>query len=408
VFKVKFLLAGILLLGLAGATASLTGCGFFPPLPTNPTCTTTSDCTTAVSYMYIGNATAAAPAIAGLTLTTTTTPASGSTPASSTLALTGTAGSNYALPVVPTALAITPGNSYVYVGGLTGIYVYAVNTDFSITLQSTLSPVAAATYPVAMQVDPSGAYLLVLNFSTSTTNAVLGVYSIDSTSGALTSTQTFTLKTVGASQQMAISPASATTENVVATFSTGGIEAFTLNASTGALTDLGNIAPRGSGSDQGVAINPTSTNAFVTEVGSNVVRSFTISATTGGLTEVGTGFATGNGPWAALVDATGDFVYVANKTDGTISGYSLLSSGNLTALASSPFPTGTGPVGLVEDSTKSYIGAVCQGNLTSNTGGNPDVQIYSFDTTALGKLDKAGSATTGTEPTVANLIIATQ
>jgi len=411
VFKVKFLVAAVLLLGLAGAAASLTGCGFFPPLPSNNTCTT--NCTTSVSYMYIGNRAGSAPAIAGLTLTTTTTPASGATPASSTLALSATSGSNYALSFPPTALAITPSNSYLYVGetngNVGGIYIYAINTDRSITLQ-TGSPVSTVTYPVAMQVDPTGAYLLVLNFSTATTASVLSIYSIGTTTGALTSVGSFTMPFVGAAQQLAISSStSVSPQNVVATLGSGGIQALTFDPTSGVLTNVSNTATKGSlNLAQGVTINPANTYAFETETVSNLVRVFSINPTTGALTEVGSGFSTGNGPSAVLVDSSGDYVYVTNKADNTISGYSQLAgTGNLTSLGAA-FATGTGPVSLVEDATKTYVGVVSQGAvLTTNTGGNPDIQIYTFDATTLGNLDKAGSANTGTEPTVAGPLVAT-
>jgi DNA-binding beta-propeller fold protein YncE len=47
-------------------------------------------------------------------------------------------------------------------------------------------------------------------------------------------------------------------------------------------------------------------------------------------------------------DPTGSFLYVANKVDNNISGYSVNSmTGMLTPLSDSPFPAGSGPVGIV-------------------------------------------------------------
>jgi len=390
VFKLKYLFAGILLLTLAGATASLTGCGFFPPLPTNPTCTTSSDCTTAVSYLYVANQSTSAPAIAGVILTATTTPASGSTAASTTLSASGTPNSNYALTYPPTALAITPGNTFLYVGETNalagGVYVYAINTDRSLTLQSTVSPVTVATYPVAMQVDPNGNNLIVLNYSASTTDAVISSYSINTTTGGLTLTGSYTIPHAGAAQQMAISPSAQASgiQNVIVTLGGGGIEAFTLDSSTGALTDQGNLPPlsiTNLSQDLGVAIDPTNTYVYVTESIANVVRAFTFT-TAGGLTKVTGTFSTGVFPSSVLVDSTGKYVYVTNKTAATISGFTLDSTtGALTALAAT-FPTGTNPVGLAEDATKAYIGAVC-------IGGTPDIRMFSFDATTAGNLDSA-------------------
>jgi 6-phosphogluconolactonase (cycloisomerase 2 family) len=390
---------------------ALCGCGFFPPLNQTTPCT---DCTTAVSYLYVANQSTSAPAIAGVILTTTTTPASGTTPASSTLSAAGTPSSNYVLSYPPTALAIDPANSYLYVGETDllagGVYVYAINSDRSLTLQSTISPVTVATYPVAMQVDPTGGNLVVLNYSTSATDAVIASYAIDASTGGLTLTGTYTIPHAGASQQMAISPSAQSSgiQNVIVTLGTGGIEAFTLNSSTGALSDQGNIAPRPAtaGQDLGVAIDPTNTYVYVTETLANVVRAFTFTTsnatTPGGLVEVAGTFPTGVYPSSVLVDTTGKYVYATNKTAATISGFSLNSTtGALTPLGTTGFATGTNPVGLAEDATKAYIGAI-------SIGGTPDLRMFSFDATTAGTLDKAlDISTAATSPASAALVVAT-
>jgi len=396
------------LAALACLLPSLSACGkFFPPLNQ---CT---DCTTAVSYMYVANQ-SSTPAIAGVILTTTTTPASGSTAATSTLSVKGTPSSDYALDLPPTALAITPGNTFLYVGegaGLVGgVYVYAIDTDRSLALQSSISPVATTTAPVAMQVDPTGAYLVVLNYSTSSTEAVIASYAIDSSTGALTLAGRYTIPHIGAAQQMAISPTTQSSgiQNVVVTLGGGGIEAFTLNSSTGVLTDQGNITPVSTtnGSlDLGVAIDPSNNFVYVTETAVNLVRAFTFTtsvvATPGGLAEVTGSFSTGGYPSSVMVDANDKYVYVTNKTAATISGFTIDSStGALTASATT-FATGTNPVALAEDATKTWVGAV-------NIGGSPDLRMFSFDTTTAGNLDKAlDVSTANTSPAAAALIVAT-
>lgn len=400
-----------LLLVLLPALGGLAGCGkFFPPLNQ---CT---DCATAVSYMYVANQ-SGTPAISGVVLTTSTAPASGSTAAASTLSVTGTPSSNYALDLPPTALAIPPSNSFLYVGegaGLVGgIYVYAINSDRSLTLQSAVSPVATAADPVAMQVDPTGSYLVVLNYSTGSTDAVIASYQIDASTGGLTAAGTYTIPHAGAAQQMAISPTTQTggIQNVIVTLGGGGIEAFTLDSSTGALTDQGNIPPvstTNGGLDLGVAIDPSNSFVYVTETAVNLVRAFTFATTggtlTGGLTEVAGSFATGTYPSSVLVDSSGKYVYATNKTAATISGFALnSSSGALTALATATFAAGTNPAGLAEDATKTWVGAI-------NIGGSPDLRMFSIDqaTTTAGNLDEAVNASTAkTSPAGAALIVAT-
>jgi DNA-binding beta-propeller fold protein YncE len=101
-----------------------------------------------------------------------------------------------------------------------------------------------------------------------------------------------------------------------------------------------------------------------------------------------------------LVDSSGSYVYVTNQTDDTISGFVLAANGTLTEISGSPFSTGTTPVDIAEDATKTYVGVVCN-------GGGQDLEVYSFDATTGGKLDAAANATTGTDPTLPIAIAAT-
>jgi 6-phosphogluconolactonase len=151
----------------------------------------------------------------------------------------------------------------------------------------------------------------------------------------------------------------------------------------------------------GVTTNPTSTFVFITETAISAVRVLSIG-TNGALTEVpGSPFATGTGPSGVLVSSDGSYVYVTNSTDSTISGFVLAANGTLTEIADSPFSTGTTPVDIAEDSTGTYVGIVCN-------GGGQDLEVYSFDATTGGALDAAASATTGTDPTLPIVIVATQ
>jgi DNA-binding beta-propeller fold protein YncE len=73
-----------------------------------------------------------------------------------------------------------------------------------------------------------------------------------------------------------------------------------------------------------------------------------------------------------MVDSTGGYVYVTNMTDATISAFSLAATtGALTAISGSPFPTGAAPMDLTEDTSKTYIGVAC-------SGGSPDFQVFTI------------------------------
>ncbi len=390
----------LLVLTLSPGLAMLTtGCGkFFPPL--TPTCTT--DCTTATNFMYVANSsnTVASPAsIAGFSLTTTTIAATATTAASSALTLAVTPSSAYTLGFIPTAMAITPANTFLYVSSLTGgIYLYAINSDGSITLQNNSQPVASGSIVSAMKADSTGSWLIVANASLSTTQSVMTVYSIASATGLLTSSGSLSVAKAGSANRMVIAPSNA---NVYLTLGTGGTEAFSFNATTGVLGDIGNLAPlTTANADQGIAVDPNSAFVLVTETGASAVRVLSIG-TTGTLNEVaGSPFKTGLGPSAVLVDSTASYVYVTNQTDDTISAFVLAANGTLTAVSGSPFDTGTTPIDIAEDASKTYVGVVCN-------GGGQDLEIYSFDATTGGKLDAAANATTGTDPTLPIAIAAT-
>jgi DNA-binding beta-propeller fold protein YncE len=101
----------------------------------------------------------------------------------------------------------------------------------------------------------------------------------------------------------------------------------------------------------GVAIDPTGTFSYVPNYNSNNVSAFTINASSGALTQVqGSPFAAGSNPWKVAID--GKFVYVTNFYSSNVSAYLINSeSGALTPVKGSPFATGANPTGVAIDPT---------------------------------------------------------
>ena len=138
------------------------------------------------------------------------------------------------------------------------------------------------------------------------------------------------------------------------------------------------------------------------------MRAINYSSVSGVPTEVtGSPFATGGiSPASILPIASGAYVYIANatvtnSTTGNVTGFSLTASGTtytLTALSSTA-SAGTTPASLAEDSTGTVV-------LLVSSGGNPDLEVYSFDTTVPGKLDSALTSATGTDPVGAVAVVA--
>ncbi len=109
--------------------------------------------------------------------------------------------------------------------------------------------------------------------------------------------------------------------------------------------------PAGTGPNA-VAVDPAGRFLDVTNQGSNNVSAFSINATTGALTSAGAPFAAGTGPQSITVDPSGQFVYVANQTSNDVSVYTLNPiSGALSPITGSPFMAGTNPVSVATTGT---------------------------------------------------------
>lgn len=352
----------------------LVGCGkFFPPL--SSTSGGGSGTSSTGDYLYAGNIGTNPLSIAGFVIANS--------------ALSTISGSNWSVALEPTSLAVTPNDSYLYMGSAAGgIYVFTIGSTGAITLGNSGAPVATGVEPSVLRVDPTGKYLL-------GADAFAGeayVFQIG-TGGALTSISSsfITLNSSVAATDLEITPSGS---NVFVSCGTGGIYTMSFNTSTGALAQVnGVLNPKQTGdADYGMAIAPSGSYLFAAETGIGAVRVFSIS-TSGVLNEVsGSPYTTGTGPYAVLVDSTGSYVYVANRTDGTISGFLLSATGALTAIAGSPFSTGKLPSTMVEDKTDTYIAVL-------NAGGSSDLQVFKFDATTAGALTSFATATTGTDPT---------
>jgi 6-phosphogluconolactonase len=367
----------------------LTGCDFFVPQTSSGGGTNTGD------YLYVGNGNNTF--IAGFGVST-----SG--------ALSVLPNSPYNNGVAAQSLAVTPGNTFLYAGTTNGIYVYAINSNGSITVQNSGNPAAQDVIATAMQVDSTGNFLLAVGISTSLQAQAIGIYQIDVTTGVLTAltgspvglyTGTAATATVVTPTAMLITP---NNSFVYVSLGSLGVQVLTLGAG-GALspgTGPTFLPPRStstSPADFGLASNPGSTFLFVAEINTGL-RELSIG-TNGTLNEVsGSPYAVGTGPTGVALDTTGSYVYVANKGSNNISAFALTAaSGKLTAIAGSPFSSGgLLPIALINDNSKKYMAVINSGSNGSNN--NSDLQLFSFDATTDGKLDPIATATTGTDPTL--------
>ena len=308
--------------------------------------------------------------------------------------ITGLSNSPYSLGVSPSALAITPSNSFVYVASLAGgIYAYTVGSNGALTVANNGSAVVSGISPTAIKVDPTGKWLIAVD-----PTPAAYVFAINS-DGTVTSEGSVPLLAGSSPNHLVITPSNA---YVYVALGTGGVAILSFNPTTGVLTNNNQIlAPKQSvDAIQGLAVNSASTFLYAAETGINGLRVLAITSTTGALKEItGSPYTTGTGPAGVLLDSTGSYLYVTNRASNSVSAYLASGSGALTAISGSPFTTGTNPIDLAEDNTHTYISVIC-------AGGSPDMQVFKLDTTTPGALDTFKSTATDKDPANALAIVA--
>jgi 6-phosphogluconolactonase (cycloisomerase 2 family) len=196
-------------------------------------------------------------------------------------------------------------------------------------------------------------------------------YSLNATTGALTSVGT---ATPGAEPfDVAITPAS--TFVYIPNFKDGTVSAFSINATTGVLTEItGSPFTNGATEPAAAIVSPNGNFLFVAN-SSNTTSAFSINATTGALTAVtGSPFAGGTAGDAIAVDPTGKFLYSAgtNLAAFTINA----TTGALTAVTGSPYTLPGQSTGITIDPTGKFLYA----SLFNAT--TPDILTYSLNTTS--------------------------
>jgi 6-phosphogluconolactonase (cycloisomerase 2 family) len=349
----------------------LSGCnGFFAKDSTTSTDTGTS----ATNYAFVANT--GSNSVAGFGISTTGT-------------LAALSGSPITLGLPPTALTVSRDNKFLWVGTVSAIYGYSIASDGTLAALSSGNAIANAIC-ADMQTSPDGKWLMVLDGSGNSVD----LFSIN-TDGTLTpgpnSGIGFTASGTVVPKQLRIAPSGG---YVVAAMGTAGELVFSFNTTTGALALLTQTPPPDTTSDNGIAIDSTSTYLFEARSGSNPGLVVNTVSSNGSLTPTtSTTYAAGVQPYAVVLDNTSKYAYVANRTDGTITGYGIGTNAALTAIAGSPFSSGVAVQSLGADSTGKWL-------LAASYSGSPDLSLYGFDATNLGRLYSVSSASTGTNAAV--------
>ena len=354
---------GVLLLGA--------GCGDFFVYPGS----TGSGSTPGSDYVFVANQTAKTLAAYSV--------ASG--------ALSPISGSPYSLSFAPTASAVNPANTMLFVAGVnagTGhIASYSISSTGALTLLNTNNIGLAA--PISMDVSPDGKWLIGLDGN----GITLDEYQINATTGALTlgNGQSYLIpKSVVVPRAIKISPGG---NFIFAAIGTAGDLIFPFDTGTGAISNPAQLSLPPNVSDNALAVSPSGNTLYIARSGSNGgLAAYSISST-GVLQSLTTNpYPAGSQPLAVVVTGDGNNVYVANQGDGTISGYTIASNSTATPTSGSPYSNASGPSGLAIDSSGKYL-------LSISNAGSPDLTLFAFDTAIPGKLNLIASTSTGTDPT---------
>ncbi len=286
------------------------------------------------------------------------------------------------------SVAVAPSGKFVYVTNSGDYWDYGDDADGSVAMYTINATTGALTstgtrngncpgscFPSSMVVDPSGkfAYVASGGFVASGGGPLpsnVGIYTVNATSGALTSIGTIEIAAATDTVSVAVDPSGKFAYVVNGTVgSAGNVSMYAINATTGALASIGTIA---AGTDPVfVAVDPSGKFAYVTNSGSNDVSMYTIDATSGALTSTGT-IGAGTDPVSAAVDPSGKFAYVTNSGSNDVSMYTINStSGSLTLIGM--IAAGLSPTSIAIHPSGKFA-------YVTNSGSN-DVSMYSIGAT---------------------------
>jgi 6-phosphogluconolactonase (cycloisomerase 2 family) len=152
-----------------------------------------------------------------------------------------------------------------------------------------------------------------------------------------------------------------------------------------------------------MALHPSTNFLYVANLTANTVSGYNVDHTSGFLTPVGTALApvpTGPSPIAVGVNSGGQFLFVLNQGDASISVYSIDATRGILTQVGSP-PSGlTNPRSLVVSPTAASLYVVSDAGPTDTTS-----KISGFSIGANGVLTAAGSFTAGANSNISRMTI---
>jgi 6-phosphogluconolactonase len=297
------------------------------------------------------------------------------------------AGSPYPVGDGAHSVVLHPSGKFLYVanpGQLEDdISLFLIASDGSLTEVTPRTPIGSqASQPQLLAMDPAGGYLYCMN--TGSNN--ISVFSIDSTSGALTQVANSPVQIGLPPLNMQLTPSG--NYLYVTTGGTPDGFIFGFSVSAGVLTALPFPNPISSEgvNPNGLAIDPKGAFLYAANTSPPSISIFAIGATgtpPGSLSPVmGSPLAdTYANPVALTFDPKGAVLYVANQGSGNVAVYSISSTTGLPTILTSSTNTGAfstegSPSFLVTDPSGEYL-------LVGNQGSSAGIQAFSVSSGSL-------------------------
>jgi 6-phosphogluconolactonase len=272
----------------------------------------------------------------------------------------------------PRASAAIPNGKFFYTANANGTI-----SEYSIGGTGALSkikgsPITGLSNPVGIALDSLNSLLYEVDQTTSSASA----YQINPTSGVLTLASNYTLG--GVPQAIATDP--------------NGFFLITENSNTVqiGISNMGIVGSVATGTSPGaIAIDASDQFVYVANSADNTLSAYNLSFASPYLTPIsGAPYTTGLSPSAVIGEPYGQYLYVANSGDSTISAYAIdNNTGSLTAIAGT-FSTGSAPDSLSVSNDGKYLYAA-----NKNAG-----SVTVFTINSDGTLTQTGSVNSGSFP----------
>ncbi len=244
----------------------------------------------------------------------------------------------------------------------TGKFLYVTeDTDqvlgFTIGANGALTPIAGSPFSASpnfetssLAMHPSGKFLYVSGDDDEGL-PLITIFSINSTSGVLSQTAGSPFYVNESPGFMDITPSGKFL--YVTSPEDDGVMGFSIDAITGDITELASSPFTAGPNPQGIDVSPDGKFVFVANEADEPdttgnVSAYTINSTTGALTEVaGSPFTGGPNPGRLVVDPNSKFLFVTNQDSDNMSVFSInQTTGVLTQITGSPFATNIGSEGI--------------------------------------------------------------